>query len=58
MKDALRAKFTQHDDLKKQLIATGNATIVEHTENGKEDHGSNTLTHTRAKFTRHDKEAT
>ncbi len=34
MRDALRAKFTQHAELKKQLIATGDATIVEHTANG------------------------
>ena len=30
---ALKAKFTQHQDLKRKLISTGNATIVEHTKN-------------------------
>jgi N-glycosidase YbiA len=34
MKDALRAKFTQHPDLHKNLLATGDAKLVEHTSNG------------------------
>lgn len=33
MLEALRAKFTQHDDLRETLLATGDALIVEHTEN-------------------------
>jgi ribA/ribD-fused uncharacterized protein len=33
MREALRAKFTQHDDLREQLLSTGDAEIVEHTEN-------------------------
>jgi ribA/ribD-fused uncharacterized protein len=33
MLDALRAKFTQHDDLKAILLGTGDAKLVEHTEN-------------------------
>ena len=33
MRDALRAKFTQHPDLKATLLATGAAEIVEHTAN-------------------------
>jgi N-glycosidase YbiA len=33
MKNAVRAKFTQHEDLKKLLIETGDATLVEHTKN-------------------------
>lgn len=32
MMDALRAKFTQHDDLKEILLGTGDAKLVEHTE--------------------------
>lgn len=31
MLEALRAKFTQHDDLKAILLGTGNALLVEHT---------------------------
>lgn len=31
MLDALRAKFTQHDDLRAVLLGTGDATLVEHT---------------------------
>jgi ribA/ribD-fused uncharacterized protein len=31
MRDALRAKFTQHPELREQLLATGNATLAEHT---------------------------
>jgi ribA/ribD-fused uncharacterized protein len=30
---ALRAKFTQHDDLRAILLGTGDATLVEHTAN-------------------------
>ena len=33
MMDALRAKFTQHEDLKAILLGTGDAKLVEHTEN-------------------------
>lgn len=33
MKDALRAKFSQHTDLKKLLIDTGNLMLIEHTYN-------------------------
>jgi ribA/ribD-fused uncharacterized protein len=33
MLDALRAKFTQHDDLKAILLGTGDAVLVEHTAN-------------------------
>ncbi|KAJ3319566.1 hypothetical protein HDV06_006214 [Boothiomyces sp. JEL0866] len=33
MMDALRAKFTQHEQLKKLLVQTGDATLVEHTRN-------------------------
>jgi ribA/ribD-fused uncharacterized protein len=33
MLDSLRAKFTQHDDLKATLLGTGTAKLVEHTEN-------------------------
>ncbi len=33
MMDALRAKFTQHDDLKAILLGTGEAKLVEHTTN-------------------------
>jgi ribA/ribD-fused uncharacterized protein len=32
MLEAVRAKFTQHDDLKAILLGTGDANIVEHTE--------------------------
>ena len=32
MLDALRAKFTQHDELKAVLLGTGDAMLVEHTE--------------------------
>jgi ribA/ribD-fused uncharacterized protein len=31
MLEALRAKFTQHDDLKAILLGTGDAVLVEHT---------------------------
>jgi ribA/ribD-fused uncharacterized protein len=33
MLEALRAKFTQHDDLLATLLATGTAMLVEHTAN-------------------------
>lgn len=33
MLEAVRAKFTQHDDLKAELLATGDALLVEHTVN-------------------------
>lgn len=33
MLDAVRAKFTQHDDLKAILLGTGDAKLVEHTTN-------------------------
>jgi len=33
MRTALRAKFTQHDHLKKLLLDTGDALLVEHTPN-------------------------
>ena len=33
MRTAVRAKFTQHDDLRALLLATGDAKLVEHTEN-------------------------
>ncbi len=33
MREAVRAKFTQHDDLRATLLATGTAPIVEHTTN-------------------------
>lgn len=33
MREALRAKFTQHKDLKKILLETDNAILVEHTAN-------------------------
>lgn len=33
MRDALRAKFTQHDDLRQILLDTGDAVLVEHTKN-------------------------
>lgn len=33
MLEVVRAKFTQHDDLKAILLATGDAKLVEHTEN-------------------------
>ena len=35
MYDALIAKFTQHEDLKEQLLATGNSLLVEHTKRDK-----------------------
>jgi ribA/ribD-fused uncharacterized protein len=33
MRDALRAKFTQHEDLRRILLGTKDATLVEHTAN-------------------------
>lgn len=33
MRDALYAKFTQHPDLKAELLGTGSAILVEHTQN-------------------------
>jgi ribA/ribD-fused uncharacterized protein len=33
MREAVRAKFQQHPELQRLLLATGHATIVEHTEN-------------------------
>eukprot|EP01106_Pelomyxa_sp_JSP_P002195 TRINITY_DN13368_c0_g1_i1.p1 TRINITY_DN13368_c0_g1~~TRINITY_DN13368_c0_g1_i1.p1 ORF type:complete len:110 (+),score=31.11 TRINITY_DN13368_c0_g1_i1:338-667(+) len=33
MQTALKAKFTQHPDLHKKLIATGTSTLIEHTTN-------------------------
>lgn len=33
MLEALRAKFTQHEDLRELLLGTGDATLVEHTTN-------------------------
>ena len=33
MMDALRAKFTQHPELRELLLSTGTATLVEHTTN-------------------------
>ncbi len=32
MRDAVRAKFTQHADIREILLSTGDAKIVEHTE--------------------------
>ncbi|WP_146602537.1 NADAR family protein [Novipirellula aureliae] len=33
MREALIAKFTQHDELRELLLSTGNAKIIEHTTN-------------------------
>jgi N-glycosidase YbiA len=33
MHEAVRAKFTQHADLREVLLGTGDARIVEHTQN-------------------------
>jgi N-glycosidase YbiA len=33
MREAVRAKFQQHPELRETLLATGDATIVEHTQN-------------------------
>ena len=49
MHEAVLAKFTQHADLRELLLATGDATIVEHTKNdaywgdGGDGHGKNRL---------------
>jgi len=51
MLDALRAKFTQHDELKAILLGTGDAKLVEHTANdsywgdGGDGSGKNRLGH-------------
>ena len=33
MREAVEAKFRQHDDLRVRLLATGDAELIEHTEN-------------------------
>jgi len=33
MRDALRAKFTQHSSLRSLLLHTGDAELIEHTKN-------------------------
>ncbi|HKB34870.1 MAG TPA: NADAR family protein [Gemmataceae bacterium] len=33
MREVVLAKFTQHDNLRELLLSTGDATLVEHTEN-------------------------
>lgn len=33
MRTALQAKFTQHEDLRQELLATGSADLIEHTTN-------------------------
>lgn len=33
MREVVRAKFTQHEDIRQILLSTGDAKIVEHTEN-------------------------
>ncbi len=49
MLEALRAKFTQHPNLRAALLATGSARLVEHTANdaywgdGGDGHGKNRL---------------
>ena len=49
MYDTLILKFTQHKDLKEQLLATGDATLIEDTEidsvwaNGGDGSGMNML---------------
>lgn len=51
MRKAVRAKFTQHDDIRQILLSTGDARIVEHTENdsywgdGGDGSGKNMLGH-------------
>jgi N-glycosidase YbiA len=51
MLDALRAEFTQHEDLKATLLGTGDAILVEHTANdaywgdGGDGSGKNRLGH-------------
>ena len=36
MRRALDAKFTQHGKLKRRLLATGAATLIEHTRNDRD----------------------
>ncbi|MEM7163739.1 MAG: NADAR family protein [Bacteroidota bacterium] len=49
MLEAVRAKFTQHEDLAALLISTGDAKLIEHTENdsywgdGRDGSGKNRL---------------
>lgn len=49
MKKAILAKFLQHEDLKKLLLSTGDALLIEHTTNdaywgdGSDGHGRNRL---------------
>jgi ribA/ribD-fused uncharacterized protein len=49
MREAVYAKFSQHSELKQLLLSTGDAIIVEHTENddywgdGGDGHGKNML---------------
>ncbi len=49
MLNAIKLKFSQHDDLKEKLIATGDAELIEHTINdsywgdGGDETGKNTL---------------
>ena len=49
MRNILKAKFTQHEDLKELLLSTGDATIIEDTKNdnywgnGGDDSGKNML---------------
>lgn len=51
MRKAVRAKFAQHEDLRQVLLATGEATLVEHTANdsywgdGGDGSGQNRLGH-------------
>ncbi len=51
MTEAVRAKFTQHDDLRSVLLGTGDVTLIEHTENddywgdGGDGSGRNMLGH-------------
>jgi len=33
MREAVEAKFRQHEDLRALLLGTGDATLIEHTEN-------------------------
>lgn len=49
MREAVRAKFTQHADLREALLATGEALLIEHTAeddywgDGGDGHGQNKL---------------
>ncbi len=51
MYEAAKAKFTQHDDLRELLLKTGDAKLIEHTENdcywgdGGDGSGKNRLGH-------------